>query len=325
MAAHRYWRIKITADSGWGSGGCSLSEVEMAESQGGSNQCSGGTAIASGDSGASWVPSRAFDGSASTSWDHEPGSFTDLWIGYDFGSGVTKDIVEVRMRPRAVQSGGKPFTLRAPGAFDVQYSDDGSSWTTYWSVAYPSGSDLNRHGYSIGALLHFTKPSAYSTPGKKRWRVKITSNSAGTTNTAVAVQEMEMYAVPGGANVATGGTAFADSEWDSGSPAPSLAFDGTKINSASAWIAQFSSSYQMPKWLGYAFPSAVNAIESIQIWPRDTFANSQSPVDIVVQYSEDTVTWTDYWSGTFGTWSEDTPQTLSNSAYVAGRRRQMLN
>lgn len=145
VTAHRYWRISASGSTGGpGSGhdGLGLNEVQFRVA--GVNQTGSGTALASSSfSGSS--PANAFDGNgATTKWDSDFSGAWPQWIGYDFGSGVTKDITAVAIWPN--------LNLRAPAAFDVQYSDNGSTWTTLWSVTGKVAADYTN------SLNVFTKP-----------------------------------------------------------------------------------------------------------------------------------------------------------------------
>ena len=130
ISPRRYWRINVTAFNGGTV--LTIHEITMAESIGGSNVATGGTASASSTFGGA-VASRAFDGNSSTEWSSSSSSMPQ-WIAYDLGAGVKKHVVSV-----SITCPGSGFTNRAPKDFDIQYSDDGSSWTTYWSVTNQTG------------------------------------------------------------------------------------------------------------------------------------------------------------------------------------------
>lgn len=120
MAAHRYWRIRSPTRDPYG-----LAEVEMRTSAGGADQTGSGTAIASGNY-TGYPPSNCYDNNNSTLWT----TFTvplpsgGHWIGYDFGSGNDKDIVEFTLRAR-----NDGFHTEAPLDPIFEYSDDASTWT----------------------------------------------------------------------------------------------------------------------------------------------------------------------------------------------------
>lgn len=124
MTPHTYWRVNVTAANSH----CSINEVEMAAAPGGANQCSGGTAISSGDyPGATHAKSGAFDGVLSgttTTWASSVAGYG--WIGYQFAAPVL--VTEVRLVGRVEYS-------QYPTAFSIQYSDDGVSWVTTTSYS----------------------------------------------------------------------------------------------------------------------------------------------------------------------------------------------
>lgn len=112
MSAARYWRIWF----GTVVGVARFAEVEMRTTIGGADQCTGGTAI-----GSSGTPANAFDDNTGTEWVATVDSVS--FIGYDFGAGNDKDIVEFVLRT----SGSLPAA--SCGAFTLQSSPDNSVWT----------------------------------------------------------------------------------------------------------------------------------------------------------------------------------------------------
>lgn len=114
MAAHRFWRLVLAANNA--NSRAALRELEMRVVVGGASVCSGGTALASGDSSGN-VGARAFDGNTGTEWNSQIGGLA--WAGYDFGSAV--DIVEM-----AATAGANSDMLS--GWMRVDWSDDGTAW-----------------------------------------------------------------------------------------------------------------------------------------------------------------------------------------------------
>lgn len=125
MAAHRFWRVLIL--TGGNGSFYAIAELEMATAANGANVCTGGTPVKSGER-VGFEATKAFDGikgvSGSTNcW--SVAQAANQYLGYDFGVGVTKDIREIRMWSR-----GDSFYTQMLQDFRVQYSDDGSTWTT---------------------------------------------------------------------------------------------------------------------------------------------------------------------------------------------------
>lgn len=129
MTAHRYWRLFI-ADNFEPYGAnryyTSLTELEMFTTVGGSNVCTGGTAIASSDfTGSGWSMNNAFDGAKNVDIGWAANNVAPpAWIGYDFGAGNEKDIVQYSF---TVRSHAGSMT-QSPRIFTLQYSDDGIEW-----------------------------------------------------------------------------------------------------------------------------------------------------------------------------------------------------
>lgn len=118
MAAHRYWRLRMV-----GGATVRVSEVSMRTTVGGSNVATGGTPFASGTDAGS-AASNAFDSNSSTHWSFAAGTGVQSHIGYDFGSGNDKDIVEVVAEFNSAISS----TANIPTSLRVEYSDDNVNW-----------------------------------------------------------------------------------------------------------------------------------------------------------------------------------------------------
>lgn len=128
LTAARHWQVQCWSHS---ADTFSCAELIMATAPAGSQQASGGTAVASNANfGAA---ANAFDGNNATFW--APTSVAGQTIGYDFGSGVTKKLAELRWKSRNVGSPGQN-----PVRASIRFSFDGSLWhpfmETYTGVAW---------------------------------------------------------------------------------------------------------------------------------------------------------------------------------------------
>lgn len=131
------------------------------------------------------------------------------------------------------------------------------------------------------AARDFVKPSSYP----RRWRVRVTGVQSGNI---ASICELELRASAGGANLATGGYAYASSHY-SNTYIPSAAFDGS---ASTNWA---SASAGVPAWLAYELPSD-HTINEVAI-KAGTASLEQYPAAFTVQSSSDGgVTWTDEWS-----------------------------
>lgn len=120
MAAWRYWRIYITADSG--GGGADISDITMEIA--GVDQTDPVTAATAATAesrfDATLAAQYAFDASLSTRWASD---FTGYptWIQYDFGPGNDKALDKVTIRIFSAAN-------RGPRDFRIQASADGVDW-----------------------------------------------------------------------------------------------------------------------------------------------------------------------------------------------------
>lgn len=141
--AARRWRILI-AESVNGSY-VTVAELSVRATIGGANQCAGGTPIASDSYDPSWNELMAFDGSNSTQWAKDTRYVAESWLGYYFAAPV--ECLQI-----AITADNGSFAGHAePKDFSIQYSADGVTWVTSWSV---TGSI----GWSYGETRVFTKP-----------------------------------------------------------------------------------------------------------------------------------------------------------------------
>src|SRR5574340_73972 len=129
MAAHRYWRLLVTAAQ---SGAyCALCELELCDAYGSDYTTPGGGSPTAQSSYPGLTPANAFDNSNSTNWANNgtlPG--TAAWLEYDFGAGNEKDVGLISITARADNS----WTTQSPKDFKLQYSDDNASWTDSFSI-----------------------------------------------------------------------------------------------------------------------------------------------------------------------------------------------
>jgi len=161
MAAHRYWRLNITmAASGSGVSGITIAECIMAVTIGGSQVATSGTASANSTNGSN-VASRAFDGNVSTNWASLAiNTIGSAQLQYDFGSGVARDLAEVRI------TGPASSLTTAPRDFTIEYSDNGSSWTVAHTVTGQTSWTANQtRAFAIPGGGEVAAPS---TSGRRR-------------------------------------------------------------------------------------------------------------------------------------------------------------
>ncbi len=194
MTAHRYWRALFPIGN---SGGPSrefitISEMTMATAINGATVCSGGTAFA-GNTLPGFPASNAFNGSTADFYSSNGGlggghsaDTVNNYLGYDFGAGNEKDILDVRI------FGYSTFTTDLPGWAIVQYSDDFSTWTSAWGI--PSQSQGT--GVAIGDNL-----AAGLVGGSRYQRILCTAPQSGNQ---IIMQEMTWITASGPGSTSAG-------------------------------------------------------------------------------------------------------------------------
>ena len=289
MAAHRYWRVNVTANNT--SGTVSIGEIELRSSLGGADQTGSGTASAS-SANASFPVTNVFDNNVNTRW-VSTGNVPQ-WVKYDFGSGNDKDIVELSLCPGLGTSSGTK--QQWPVDFQLQYSDDDSAWTTLFSVA-------GETTWNPQVAQVFNADSIPNDSGVSGWfwRVRATAVDGGSV---FGLAEVMMYEAAG-VNVCTPnasgiGVIFSSTCLES---TDTEAFDGILADTTlgSYWTTMASTG-----WIGYKFASA-KTIVTIGISARIENHN-QSPKNFVVEY----------WNGS----SYVTAMTLTNiTGWTSGQER----
>lgn len=271
MAAHRHWRLYCRKNAGNGSF-TGLSEIELRASASGADETGGGTAGSSGSIQAG-TAAACFDNNTGTGiqWN---GTGAGQYVSYDFGSGNDEEIVEVSVLPR------HDAANRTFAEFDVQYSDDGSAWTTDWSGSYTA--------WVIGTPVVFTKPGEVA---HRYWRVRLDENFLGTGGT-FAVSEVEMKDTVGGGDQCSGGTASARTTFSGWPASNAFADDGT----TSAYSSSGGS--EDCEWLQYDFGSNKDIIEVTLLGRDDNDLWMQMPRTAWVESSPDARSFLSRWKYT---------------------------
>lgn len=126
--AHRYWRVLVTAIEG-GASVVGLAELEFWDRR--HARRAAGTYS---ESGATLGAGRAYDGirqtgsNAASYWLSNTGT---IWIAIDAGEGQEFELAAVVIWKGGFSAG----TYGHVNGFDIQYSDNGTTWTTLWAEA----------------------------------------------------------------------------------------------------------------------------------------------------------------------------------------------
>ena len=282
--AHRYWRV--FAEESFNNTYLSIAEITMAETVSGADETSTAYAISGGDRGGSFVTANAFDNDGATSWGIlMSASASNLWIGQDFGSGNEKEIVELSMTARNDYTAGHHNSYHMPAKWSLQYSDDGTAWTTKWTY-------VREAPWISGETRTYTADEGAAPAGAFRyWRYIF-----GDTNAASygSVAEIEMATTAAGTNDCTiGQTIFGAAR---GSFPATNAYDGV-VSGNNSWSVDFSTMDQEDLWNGQDFGSDYDLYE-IRLTARADAFNSHMPVSFAVQCSSDGTTWDTVWNET---------------------------
>ena len=296
---YRYWRTRLANCQ---SNAFTFAEVTMAIALGGSNQCTGGTALGLGG-----TPANAFDAATGTIW---TGSFANhCYIGYDFGAGVTKKIIEISMLSR---QDATTFFNQWGRTVYVEASSDGTAWIPQWTA--PNCLQTYTDGPS-----YIRDPASVSAGATHRWwGIQPTTLQSGT---AFGVQEIEFRATVGGARNTTGGRGGSLYPFDNTKFA-SKAFDGTTAEYTSLGTSG------LLDMLVYDYGAGNEKATPAQIAMTARANNvasefNQAPSAFNLVYSDDGINFTTQQSFTPATWTTASQQLFAPAQ--SGRRRQMCN
>lgn len=136
---HRYWRILISAPDG-STQYCGFTEAEFRGVAGGpdlkSIQTNNGACSASSEVNASNSAWMGSDGRLTHGWLSNTASAS--WWRFDFGSASQVGVKVADVKQVAIRGSFNAPTA-SPCDFSVQWSDDGTSWTTALTVTGQSG------------------------------------------------------------------------------------------------------------------------------------------------------------------------------------------
>lgn len=271
MAAHRYWRILVTANTGDATY-LELNELFFYDAQG--NDLAAGVTPA-GFAGTSTGPdSNMFDRAASYWY---ATIATPPAAGCDFGAAVEPHLV-------GITNGSK--ATRAPQDFTVQHSDDGVVWADQDAV-------IGETGWAAGEKRVFEMAAYVPATSEKaeRYRVRI-KDTQDSAETYCLVAEMDLLDV-GGASLIVGGTVIGDPPSGGVGTELDKAFDD---NNLTYWAGLMSTTGY--PWLGYNFGAKKLPYKLMLTFPAEgaTPASTawlpRAPKDFVVEFSNDGLLWT---------------------------------
>lgn len=139
-AEHAYWRVLVSTNNG-------DNYTNVTELMFDGAQATGGAPVFSSQYDANWSAAKAFDGvvTGDTGWSSVINDIAGAYIGYAFAA--PRLVANITIVART-SSGGRDGM---PKDFVVQSSDDGSNWTTEWSVT-------GQTAWGSNEMRTFTRP-----------------------------------------------------------------------------------------------------------------------------------------------------------------------
>ena len=171
MTTHAWWQLNCTGNDGGNAYG--LLQLQFRTSIGGGQAATGGTATASETFDGAGGPYDLSHALANTGLYSGVDASNPQFLRYHFASAV--DIAQIMIQAR--NDGGEQD--QAPDTFDVQYSDDGTTWTTKWSVS--------TSGWGSGETRTFAPAGSETSTASLALTGVSFSGAGGRTETATPV------------------------------------------------------------------------------------------------------------------------------------------
>lgn len=301
LPSHRYWRILFTTSNG---SLINITEIEVYDGLYGSNIAGSATVTASSDYFGSAVTQVNNGYIAKDNNDRFLfSSSSNEWLKLDFGSGVEKRLDSIGIHFWDAEGSGD----KAPKDFEVQSSDDGSTWTTEWSISGQTSwaSYEFRRFWNSGVSLSYSG-SPYGT--HRYWQIHI--QGTDSDDTFCIPHEMEFLNYSGGTDLTGSGTATFGN-YDSGLPD---VYDASNLfdNNASTRIVAKKFCR-----VNYDFGSAV-AVGAVSITTRNDSGPGDAPKQFCFRYADSSSgPWTTAFAvkGQTG-WSLGEKRTFADPKYV---------
>ena len=234
----------------------------------------GQPATASSTQSGSYPASAAVDGNTGTRWSS---AFSDpQWLQVDLGA--TASITQVVLQWEAAYA----------TAFQIQTSNDGTTWTTIYSTTTGTGGTQTLNVTGSGRYIRMYGTARATQYGYSLWEFQVYGTLSGGSC--------------GSANAALNQPATASST-QSGSFPASAAVDG---NTGTRWSSAFSD----PQWLQVDLGSSQNICQVVLEWEAAYATAFQ------IQTSNDGTTWTTIYSTTTGTGGTQTLNVTGSGRYI---------
>jgi hypothetical protein len=217
--------------------------------------------------------SAAFDGNTGTRWSS---AFSDpQWLQVDLGSRATLSQVNLNWEAAYAR------------AFQIQVSDNASTWTTVFTTTTGTGGNQNLAVSGSGRYVRVLGTTRATAFGYSLWELQVVG---------------ELQASNCGSNVGLNRPAAASSTENATFPA-SAAFDG---NTGTRWSSAFSD----PQWLRVDLGTSTAICQVVLNWEAAYATAFQ------LQVSNDATNWTTIFSTTTGTGGVQTLAVTGTGRYV---------
>jgi hypothetical protein len=270
------YNVTVTATDSTGAKG-TTSFTWTVSSSGGScgtrNIALNQTTTASSEESSAYPPADATDGNTGTRWSS---AFSDpQWLEVDLGS--TQSICQVTLDWEAAYA----------TAFQIQTSNDGSTWTTIYSTTTGTGGDQTLNITGSGRYIRMNGTARATQYGYSLWEFQVFASGQAACGTS---------------NIALNKTTTASSTESAAYPAT----DATDGSLSTRWSSAFSD----PQWLEVDLGSAQPICQVVLDW-ETAYATA-----FQIQTSNDGSTWTTIYSTTTGTGGDQTLNITGSGRYI---------
>nr|WP_027345381.1 discoidin domain-containing protein [Hamadaea tsunoensis] len=236
----------------------------------------GKTATASSTENAGSAAANAVDGNTGTRWSS---AFSDpQWLQVDLGQSATISSVVLN------------WEAAYATAYQIQVSDNGTSWTNIYSTTTSTGGVQTLTVTGSGRYVRMNGTARATGYGYSLWEFQVYGSIGGGTGGC------------GTANASLGKTATASSTENAGTPASS-AIDG---NTGTRW----SSAYSDPQWIQVDLGSTQSVCQVLLNW------ETAYAMAFQIQVSDNASTWTSIYSTTTSTGGNQTLNVTGTGRYV---------
>ncbi len=223
------------------------------------------------------LAANAVDGDTTTRWES---AWSDpQWLQVDLGASATISQVVIQWETASAK------------AYQIQVSDDGSTWTPLYSTTTGPGGTQTLNVSGTGRYVRMYGTQRNTGYGYSIWEFQV-YGAAGTSGGATC----------GTQNAALNQPATASSTETAGTPA-AAAVDG---NTGTRWSSAFSD----PQWLDVDLGSTLNICQVVLNW-ETAYASA-----FQIQTSTDNTNWTSIYSTTTGTGGVQTLNVSGTGRYI---------